>query len=205
MGSMLCVVCCDVCCVLQERGGKLKKRKMKNKMLPIVHRTAHRTRRLIRSSPLQLTRGSSPSNCHPAPLQFHHLSFIPTSTPSLHFHQTNARCFSSFGVNEISKSDLKSLIDQSDGARYTLVDVRSADETKGEMPLLPTAHNIPLPEFMEAMELDEEQFEDCYSFKKPARDDRIVVYCRSGVRSAQAAIILKALGYEKYVHVDSML
>lgn len=174
-------------------------------MLPSVHRIAHRTQLFMRSRPLlthifQLGPSSSSSslNSHHVPLQFQfQCSSSSVTSPSQRLHQENARCFSTFGINEINKSDLKDLIDQSDSAQqYTLVDVRSADETKGEMPLLPTAHNVPLPEFMEAMELDEEQFEDCYSFKKPARDDRIVVYCRSGVRSAQAAIILKTLGYE---------
>jgi rhodanese-related sulfurtransferase len=39
------------------------------------------------------------------------------------------------------------------------------------------------------------EFEDTHGFPKPAPNDKIVVYCKAGVRSASAAGFLAQQGY----------
>ncbi|KAG8758487.1 hypothetical protein FRC14_008112 [Serendipita sp. 396] len=74
-----------------------------------------------------------------------------------------------------------------------VVDVRERDEVA--QGAIPTAVNIPLSEFVEALRLPSPQFRDKYGFAKPARDSDIVFYCRSGKRSATAADSAKDNGF----------
>ena len=79
-------------------------------------------------------------------------------------------------VNVLDKLQVKDLI-QSNESNYHLIDVRSAEEAASDKPLLPTAHNVPLPEFEQAMKLSDTEFKDKYKFNKPKTDEKVVVYC----------------------------
>jgi hypothetical protein len=50
---------------------------------------------------------------------------------------------------------------------------------------IPTAKNIPLGEVQKAVALTPTEFEAKYGFRKPTKDNLVVVYCRAGVRSEQ--------------------
>jgi hypothetical protein len=50
---------------------------------------------------------------------------------------------------------------------------------------IPTAKNIPLGEVQKAVALTPKEFEAKYGFRKPTKDNLVVVYCRAGVRSEQ--------------------
>ncbi len=78
---------------------------------------------------------------------------------------------------------LAELVDDS-GTDYLLVDVRTPEEYAGGF--IPTAVNIPVSEIKSTP-------------PEVPMDRLVVVYCRSGNRSARAAGILQNLGYLKVV------
>ena len=47
----------------------------------------------------------------------------------------------------------------------------------------------------ESIEMDEETFEEEFGFPKFQKEDNVMLYCRTGVRSDQAARILLANGF----------
>ncbi|KAJ3167219.1 Thiosulfate:glutathione sulfurtransferase [Geranomyces variabilis] len=94
---------------------------------------------------------------------------------------------------------------------YTLLDVRNPSET--DLGVIPTAVVVPLGEVAAAFALPAADFEAKYGFAKPqapaknnsggnaqpgdAKAGQIIVYCRSGRRSAAAIEELGRLGYTK--------
>ena len=83
-------------------------------------------------------------------------------------------------VPEISVQELKELLGK--GADIALVDVRESPEL--QISALPNSHHLPLSQFVARMqELD------------PNRD--IVVFCRSGHRSADVTEYLLHLGFKQ--------
>lgn len=66
----------------------------------------------------------------------------------------------------------------------TILDVREYNEI--EQGKIPNALGLPLSVLPEAIKLQPEDFERTYGFRKPKRDERVVVYCRSGKRSQSA-------------------
>ncbi len=80
----------------------------------------------------------------------------------------------------IAPADVKALLD--DGTAFTLLDVRRADEYAAGH--IPGAENLP-----------NEEIADTRPDSLPNLDATIVVYCRTGVRSREAANKLLALGY----------
>lgn len=94
----------------------------------------------------------------------------------------------------ITKDEIKQALTEkaSDATDFKILDVRNGYEVEATG-LLPNAIHIPLPELAlicttpdRLSELDE--FID--------KDDRIVVYCKSGVRSDVAGQLLKGAGYD---------
>lgn len=80
----------------------------------------------------------------------------------------------------IAPADVKALLD--DGTAFTLLDVRRPDEY--------AAGHIP-----GAVNLPNEKIGDTKPDSLPDQNATIVVYCRTGVRSKEAANKLLALGY----------
>ncbi|MBI5798085.1 rhodanese-like domain-containing protein [Candidatus Woesearchaeota archaeon] len=101
----------------------------------------------------------------------------------------------------ISREELKKAIDHKEN--YVLIDVRQPEELS--YGIIPTAHNIPLPELPAALSMDETSFEKKYHFKKPAKQDNIVFYCRSGGRAAQATHFAEHQGYHAKNYAGSIL
>jgi rhodanese-related sulfurtransferase len=93
----------------------------------------------------------------------------------------------------ITKKEIQYLIKNQ--LKYILIDVRSRTEHK--ISSIETSKLIPLQEFSDAFGLEEEDFEDSYGFKKPKKEELLIVYCRSGIRSAVAAQIAEEFGYNK--------
>jgi len=52
-------------------------------------------------------------------------------------------------------------------------------------------------EIEEALKLDESAFRSKYGFVKPSKNDRIVTYCKLGIRSMTAGNILRLQNYSK--------
>ena len=70
--------------------------------------------------------------------------------------------------------------------------------------IIPSAVNLPLSVLAGALHLDGEKFKELYSFQKPAFDQEIVFYCRSGKRSATASDVARRNGYKKYAYPHVM-
>ena len=86
----------------------------------------------------------------------------------------------------ISAKDLAAMIDAGDP--IFLVDVREPNEY--EIVSIPGATLIPKGEFISGAALE-----------KLPQDKRIVLHCKSGVRSAEALAIVKNAGFADAVHV----
>jgi adenylyltransferase/sulfurtransferase len=86
----------------------------------------------------------------------------------------------------ISATDLKSMLDRGDN--IFLVDVREPNEY--EIVSIPGATLIPKDQFLTGAALE-----------KLPQDRRIVLHCKSGVRSAEALAVVKNAGFADAVHV----
>lgn len=94
------------------------------------------------------------------------------------------------GYRQVSQTEAVQLMETESG--YLIVDVRRADEfTAGH---IPGAINVPNEEIGP---------EDPSAL--PDRDQLLLVYCRSGNRSKQAAEKLAALGYSRVVEFGGIL
>jgi rhodanese-related sulfurtransferase len=125
--------------------------------------------------------------------------FNRTVFTSLRNQQQQHRFYSS---NAITKQELKDLIEKRD-SDYLLIDVRNTEELEGNMPLIPTAVNIPLPDFGSALMMaDSKRFESMYGIKKPSHNDKIICYCRSGRRSQSACEILEQLQFDNVYNYE---
>ncbi|KAF8649726.1 hypothetical protein AX16_005498 [Volvariella volvacea WC 439] len=74
-----------------------------------------------------------------------------------------------------------------------LIDVREPDEVIQGM--IPSAVNLPLSVLANALHLNEAAFLEKYGFNKPKKDQELVFYCRSGMRSTTASDVAKRNGY----------
>ncbi|KAI0252600.1 Rhodanese-like domain-containing protein [Lactifluus subvellereus] len=80
-----------------------------------------------------------------------------------------------------------------------LIDVREPDEEMQGM--IPSVVDLPLSSLSAALHMDGEKFKEKTSFQKPAFDQEIVFYCRSGMRSLTASDVARRNGYKKYAHL----
>ncbi|XP_042883071.1 rhodanese domain-containing protein CG4456-like isoform X1 [Penaeus japonicus] len=85
---------------------------------------------------------------------------------------------------------------------HVVVDVRNRNEVE-ENGQIPGAHCIPLPELEEAMDMDDDAFENKYGFSKPSTDAAIVTHCMKGGRARRAGDIFKSKGYATRVYEGS--
>lgn len=91
----------------------------------------------------------------------------------------------------IHLEELRALLDSKTG--YVLIDVRQKHELVYGM--IPNAKHIVLSEILTALEMPFTEFERKYGFKKPAKNDELIFYCRTGGRSHTAAMIARKKGF----------
>ncbi|MFT4343736.1 MAG: rhodanese-like domain-containing protein [Candidatus Woesearchaeota archaeon] len=104
----------------------------------------------------------------------------------------------------ITTDELKELIYSNDNkSQLYLIDVREKDELV--YGIIPTAKHIPLAQLDESLHMTEQEFEKKYHFKKFRKNNLIVVYCRSGGRSAVARSIMQKNGYNALNYTGSIL
>eukprot|EP01080_Neovahlkampfia_damariscottae_P004323 gene4323-7679_t len=103
--------------------------------------------------------------------------------------------------SSITKKEIKDLIQNK--SKYLLIDVRTPDEYNEGA--IETSKLIPLQEFPEAMKLEADHFEDSYGFKKPNKEDLVIIYCRSGQRSTMASTIAEQLGYKNIKNYEGSM
>lgn len=98
------------------------------------------------------------------------------------FSMENMNSANAIGFTSITASEAKHIMDME--KNYTIVDVRNIDEYQAGH--IPNAQLVPLP-----------QIADIAEKELPNKEQLLLVYCRSGVRSKKAAGILASLGYTK--------
>ncbi|ETS60171.1 hypothetical protein PaG_05711 [Moesziomyces aphidis] len=73
---------------------------------------------------------------------------------------------------------------ESPSGEITIIDVREPNEVA--QGIIPSAVNVPLSQFQKAFSGSGGDFLRDFAFQRPAYDDKVVFYCRSGKRSQQA-------------------
>ncbi|KAI0690693.1 Rhodanese-like domain-containing protein [Cytidiella melzeri] len=93
---------------------------------------------------------------------------------------------------ELSYEQIKPRTEQPTADAY-LIDVREPDEVlQGS---IPSSVNLPLSVLANSLSLKPEAFKLKFGWEKPQRDQEIVFYCRSGVRSLTACDIAQRNGF----------
>eukprot|EP01102_Stenamoeba_stenopodia_P006445 TRINITY_DN1764_c0_g2_i1.p1 TRINITY_DN1764_c0_g2~~TRINITY_DN1764_c0_g2_i1.p1 ORF type:complete len:192 (-),score=42.32 TRINITY_DN1764_c0_g2_i1:83-658(-) len=119
----------------------------------------------------------------------------------------NKRSFSSksesMGEPIVTIKELESLLAKPE-KDFILIDVRERQEV-ADSGLIPTAHNVPLSEFADALNLPKDAWQSKYQFPKIEKDDDVIVYCRSGQRSKRACLHLLQEGYQAKNYAGSWL
>lgn len=90
---------------------------------------------------------------------------------------------------------VKALSEQRDPERI-LIDTREPAELQATG-TIPGALNIPVTTQPDAFFITAEEFEDRFGFERPAKEQEVVFYCRSGVRSRAAAELARQAGWGK--------
>lgn len=86
---------------------------------------------------------------------------------------------------------------ESPSGEITIIDVREPNEVA--QGIIPSAVNVPLSQFQKAFSGSGGDFLREFAFQRPAYDDKVVFYCRSGKRSQQALEFAQKNGWWKYV------
>jgi len=79
-----------------------------------------------------------------------------------------------------------------------LIDTREPSELQATG-TIPGSLNIPITSKPDSWFISAEEFEDRFGFERPGKEQEVVFYCRSGVRSRAAAELARQAGWEKVV------
>ncbi|KAI8902980.1 Rhodanese-like domain-containing protein [Globomyces pollinis-pini] len=104
----------------------------------------------------------------------------------------NTRFFQRAMSTIVSKSYVKSMV-ENPGSKI-LIDVREPGEyAEG---FIPSSKNLSVQKLQVALTKENDEFKELYGFEKPSKDDHIVFYCKSGMRSAVASKIAESHGFK---------
>jgi rhodanese-related sulfurtransferase len=84
---------------------------------------------------------------------------------------------------------------ESPSGDITIIDVREPSEVA--QGIIPSAVNVPLSQLQNAFTSTGGDFIRDFAFPRPAYDDKLVFYCRSGKRSQQALEFVQKQGWWK--------
>ena len=99
-------------------------------------------------------------------------------------------------ITEITPEEFKEMMEGEE--MYILVDVRtSAEHDHGYIP-----GSVLIPRGLLEFRIQKESFWEEEGMYSPLKEDILVVYCRSGSRSALAADVLKRMGFEKVISLE---
>jgi thiosulfate:glutathione sulfurtransferase len=101
-----------------------------------------------------------------------------------------------FFCTNINKQKLEEWLKE--GKLFRLIDVRESQETS--QGIIPTAKHLRLGELREALAIDDNEFENRFKFSKFGKEDMIVFYCQSGMRSDLAAKLARSYGYKHAIN-----
>ncbi|KAJ7341780.1 hypothetical protein JRQ81_007015 [Phrynocephalus forsythii] len=98
--------------------------------------------------------------------------------------------------SKVSYKELKGLLELKS---VFLIDVREKWEI-AEYGQIPGSISIPLGEVLEALQMNPKHFKERYSHNMPSKNDCLVFFCLAGVRSNQALLAAKSLGFSRAQH-----
>ncbi|PWN48096.1 Rhodanese-like protein [Violaceomyces palustris] len=172
------------------------------------------TSSLLRQSTLSLSRrGLTSSSARPAVVALAPIAVATPTSSSRHvipFNtsfglRTNQRLFTTTYRLQSQQKD-RSWLDrgsmtyaelkpetQAPTGQITIIDVREPEEVAQGM--VPSAVNVPLSKFESAFSGSGGDFVREFAFNRPAYDDKLVFYCRSGKRSQQALEFARKNGW----------
>lgn len=85
---------------------------------------------------------------------------------------------------------------------YVVIDVRNKEELE-KMGKIPGSVNIPISELDEAMDMNDDDFQEKYGSPKPTSDQTLVTQCQMGGRARRAADALAGKGYQTRTYPGS--
>ncbi|OJA09100.1 hypothetical protein AZE42_02573 [Rhizopogon vesiculosus] len=88
----------------------------------------------------------------------------------------------------------------SPGADAYLIDVREPDEVMQGS--IPSSVNLPLSVLSNSLHLTPQAFKAQHGFEKPGKQQEVVFYCRSGMRSASACDVARRNGYVNILNYE---
>ncbi|KAK2730662.1 rhodanese domain-containing protein [Colletotrichum kahawae] len=80
-------------------------------------------------------------------------------------------------------------------SNVVIVDAREPGELV-QTGCIPGAINIPVGTAPQSFHMTSEDFEDLHGFKRPGRDQELIIYCKAGVRSRALASLAKEAGWK---------
>jgi len=164
---------------------------------------------MLRRGVLQIVRKKSLSSL---PLYAKHLSTVDlslcsTSKAEADKHQSIRRVSNTFnlstqtkimdgdGNRQIFNADYETLLDAQEKGEL-IIDVREQNEIN-ETGKLPGSIHIPMGNVSNLLNtLSDQAFEKTFEKSKPTKDTKIILSCRSGMRSGKVQEELQKLGYE---------
>ncbi|XP_050737343.1 thiosulfate sulfurtransferase/rhodanese-like domain-containing protein 3 [Eriocheir sinensis] len=102
-------------------------------------------------------------------------------------------------MSDIDYSELSNNLDS-----VVVLDVRNRDEVE-KFGQIPGSHSLPLGEMEDALQMDDDDFQDKYGFPKPTSDQKLVTSCMKGGRARKAAETLASSGIEARVYPGSFV
>ncbi|KAG4443776.1 hypothetical protein IFR05_000767 [Cadophora sp. M221] len=93
-----------------------------------------------------------------------------------------------------SFEDVKAFIEKPHPDRI-LVDSREPGELQATG-TIPGSLNIPVTSKPDSFFITAEEFEDRFGFERPSKEQEVIFYCRSGVRSRTAAALARQAGWD---------
>lgn len=110
-------------------------------------------------------------------------------------------------ITQINKQNLHEIIEDVENSSreesgYVIIDVRGYDEVAMTGKVADCVETLPLPDIaqMGAFNMDDEDFEQQFGFKKPDVDETIVFTCKAGIRSMHASQYAAMSGYSNLVN-----
>ncbi|KAF9036458.1 endoplasmic reticulum protein [Hymenopellis radicata] len=79
-----------------------------------------------------------------------------------------------------------------------IIDVREPDEVAQGM--IASAVNVPLTVLDKALLMKDAEFQEKFGFKKPNKNQEVIFYCRSGMRSSTASDLAERAGYQNVLN-----
>ncbi|CZS92271.1 related to D.melanogaster heat shock protein 67B2 [Rhynchosporium agropyri] len=92
-----------------------------------------------------------------------------------------------------SFDEVKAFVEKPDPNRV-LIDSREPGEVQ-TTGTIPGSLNIPVTSKPDSFFISGEEFEDRFGFERPSKDQELVFYCKSGVRSRAAASLARQAGW----------